>query len=299
MGRRLAVVNSLLSLVALGLLGALARIVLAPVAEEPPPRTPLVEQELRPSIMRVSLKEAAAYEVIVEQDIFAKPTVPVRPVVPQKGAASPPPPPPPFPKLLGTVIEEGKGRAILQVGTGRPEFYELGEGVAGGVVAGIDEDRILFRRDQTVSEILMPNTIEAVAPLPPPAARAPRPSPTVQGARSPVIEQEAVSPLPPSAREAPSPIPPAISSGGDLGLVVVPVLAGGKVAKVVVNSVRFFSPAMAAGLQKGDIITRINGREVTAMAMNEVDTLLQGGTGTVTLAVQRGNQNLEFQVEAP
>ncbi|MBI3988669.1 MAG: PDZ domain-containing protein [candidate division NC10 bacterium] len=295
MGRRLMVINALLSFVALGLLGALGWIILAPVTLEHPPTRPLVEQEFRPSVRRAGPKEAPSYEVIVEQDIFAKPTVPVRPVVPQKAVTPPPPPPPPLPKLLGTIIEEGKGRAILQVGTGRPEFYELGEGVAGGVVAGIFEDRVLFQRDQTISEILMPKTIEA-APSPLPAAKAPRSSPTVQKAVPPLLEEEEEeeeADLPPPST------PQAVSSGGDLGLVVVPVLAGGKVAKIVVNSVRFFSPAMAAGLQKGDVITKINGREVTAMTMNEVDTLLHGGTGSVALAVQRGNQNLEFQVETP
>jgi len=133
----------------------------------------------------------------------------------------------------------------------------------------------------------MAKTIEAVGPPPQPAARAPGPSSTVREMLQPPVVEEALP--------TPSPIP----QGGDLGLVVVPVLAGGKVAKVVVNSVRFFSPAMAAGLQKGDIITRINGREVTALAMEEINLLLQGGKGSVTLGVQRGDQNLEFQVEAP
>ncbi len=285
MSRRLIVVNSLLSLVALGLLGVLAWTLLAPAAQEPSPERPLTEKEFHLSLRRADLREAAAYEVIVEKDMFEKPSVPARPAGLQR--VTPPPPPPPLPKLLGTVIEEGRGRAILQVGTGRPEFYEIGDRVAGGVIAGIFEDRILFQRDQTLSEISMAKTIEAVGPPSSSAARAPGPS-------SPVREML----QPPSVEEV-LPPPSLIPQGGDLGLGVVPVLAGGKVAKVVVNSVRFFSPAMAAGLQKGDIITRINGREVTALAMEEINLLLQGGRGSVTLGVQRGDQNLEFQVEAP
>lgn len=292
MGRRLVVVNSLLCLVALGLLGALVWIILTPMAPGLSPTRPLMEKEFRPSFQRAGLREAAAYEIIVEKEIFAKPVIPARPTTPQKVATPPPPPPPPLPKLLGTVIEEEKRRAVLQVGTGKPEFFEAGEGVAGGVITGIFEDRILFQRDQIVSEILMPKTIEAVAPSPQPAARASRSSPTAQEVVLPPEEEEEVA-LPPS--QPPQALPP----GGDLGLVVVPVMAGGKVAKVVVNSVRFFSPAMTAGLQKGDIIIRINGKEVTAMAMEEVNLLLQGGRGSVTLAVQRGGQNLEFQVGTP
>lgn len=284
MSRRLVVVNSLLSFVALGLLGVLAGTILAPAAPEPPPGRSLTEKEFHLSLRRADLKEAAAYEVIVEKDMFEKPPVPARPAGLQRVT---PPPPPPLPKLLGTIIEEGKGRAILQVGTGRPEFYEVGDRVAGGIVAGIFEDRILFQRDQTLSEISMAKTIEAVGPPLQAPARAPGPS-------SPVRERL----QPPVVEETP-PTPPPIPQGGDLGLVIVPVLAGGKVAKVVVNSVRFFSPAMAAGLQKGDIITRINGREVTALTMEEINLLLQGGRGSVTLGVQRGDQNLEFQVEAP
>ena len=58
------------------------------------------------------------------------------------------------------------------------------------------------------------------------------------------------------------------------------------------------SPAEAAGLQEGDLITKVDGQEVTADNVTEMSNAIKGEEGTtVTLEITRGEETLEAQVE--
>ena len=57
------------------------------------------------------------------------------------------------------------------------------------------------------------------------------------------------------------------------------------------------SPAQAAGLQAGDVLTGINGQDTGGMTADVASTLIRGDAGSmVKLAVQRAGQALDFSV---
>lgn len=57
------------------------------------------------------------------------------------------------------------------------------------------------------------------------------------------------------------------------------------------------SPAMEAGLRKGDILAKVNDLEVTAYSMQEAVNIMRGEVGqTVNIQVMRGDEVLDFTV---
>ena len=74
-------------------------------------------------------------------------------------------------------------------------------------------------------------------------------------------------------------------------------LSGGSVGGAQISSVQQGSPATAAGLQQGDVITAINGRTVTTtdQFIATIDNYSPGQT--VTLTVQRSGQTKHVQVK--
>ena len=60
----------------------------------------------------------------------------------------------------------------------------------------------------------------------------------------------------------------------------------------VVNEVIVGSPADAAGLRKGDVITRVNGETTTGLKLADVVEAIRGfSMGSVTITVLRGKTN--------
>lgn len=178
MRKPLTLLNLLLGFVAVLIAAALAKTWVAPVA---PMSSPVVKRSLqeaetvaysppaRPPLMQ--------FEVLLEKNPFKQP--PPRPA----GPAGPPPPPPiPPPSLVGTMLVDHERKAILS-DRGKANIYSVGQEVAGGVIADIKEDRIMFKRGATTQEIMLKAAITpagaAVAPPSVPAvsqAAAPAPS---------------------------------------------------------------------------------------------------------------------------
>ena len=56
-------------------------------------------------------------------------------------------------------------------------------------------------------------------------------------------------------------------------------------------------PAEAAGIRRGDIITRVDGRDVTQMNIDEISRLLRGEEDTrVEITIRRGTETLTFSI---
>lgn len=81
------------------------------------------------------------------------------------------------------------------------------------------------------------------------------------------------------------------------GTVGIGVELGFKNGNLVIIAPQDGSPAKQAGLQKGDIITAIDGSRVVDMSEQEAVQALRGDAGTsVRLTVQRGAEQLEFTI---
>lgn len=290
MAKRFAIVNALLGLVALAQVVTLMRTWAGPDAWERPPRSEgaTAREQEGLTVGKVGLGPPSAYEVIVERDFFLKPPSPA----PSNFRSEPvSPPPPPLPTLLGIIMEEDRKRAILREGPSKPKFYGLGERVAGGVIVDIFEDRILLKRGEVVSEILMQKAIQPVGSLPNRLSQSENPEP-VEEELEQEEELEGEEPSQPPVQARPSRLPFAKRSSS-LGLIIAPLHAG---ERVVVNAVIPGSPSGTAGIKRGDIITRINSQEVTQMGMADINAVLQGERGLVTFTLERGGQTLEVQV---
>ena len=197
MAKPLRLLNLLLGLLALALLGALAdsmfnlRLLFQPRAVTLERRTSTSdgrassaasEAEVSPPQLKASLPPLAEFDVILSKDPFKNPFP--APTGPQPAAK--PAPQVPLPNLLGTIFVGDERRAILKVGT-RSDVYAVGQEVAGGTLVEIKEDRVLFKREGGVAEVIFMAAIEDVsAPRQPgqaptgPAGVRPQPVPRVQ-----------------------------------------------------------------------------------------------------------------------
>lgn len=154
------------------LLGVVAAVMAAAVAKTwVTPVIPVSSEAVKRSSQEV---EAVAYnptarpplvqfDVLLEKNPFKQPP----PMPAQRFSA---PPPPPLPTLVGTILVDHERRAILS-DKGKANIYTMGQEVAGGVITEIKEDRVIFKRGETVHEIVLKAAIESavVAPVKAPA----------------------------------------------------------------------------------------------------------------------------------
>lgn len=150
--------NILLGLVAILIGFALAKTWVSPVAPvlSPPITKPSQEAEAI-TYMPTARPPLTQFEVLLEKHLFKQP--PPRPA----GLPGPPLPPPiPPPSLIGTMLVDHERRVILN-DRGKANIYSLGQEVAGGVIAEIKEDRIIFKRGDTTQEIMLKAAITPAA----------------------------------------------------------------------------------------------------------------------------------------
>lgn len=151
--RSFRLVNLLLGLVAALIASALAKTWVAPDApvSSPAITRPAPEAEAL-AYNQTARPPLAQYDLLVEKSPFKQPPpVPARP----PGAVSLPP----LPLLTGTILVGSERRAILSE-KGKSSFYSVGQGVAGGVIAEIKEDRIMLKRGDTTAEIMLKGAFE-------------------------------------------------------------------------------------------------------------------------------------------
>lgn len=148
--------NLLLGLVAVLIGVALAKTWVAPVAPVPSPAVTKPSQEGEALAYNPTPRPPLTqFEVLLERNPFKQPPpVPVG----SRGSA----PPPPLPALVGTILVDSERRAILS-DKGKSSLYSIGQGVAGGVITEIKEDRITFKRGDTTQEIMLKAAIETGA----------------------------------------------------------------------------------------------------------------------------------------
>ena len=144
----------------------------------------------------------AQFDVLLEKNPFKQPP----PIPPQRAAPSKPAPPPlPLPTLVGTILVDDERRAILS-DKGKADIYSLGQEVAGGTLTAITNDRVLFKRGDSTSELTLKAPIQpGAAPHPPappqiPAGRPPEPSPVALPPLPRAIEGAPTLPVEPSSR---------------------------------------------------------------------------------------------------
>lgn len=151
--------NLLLGLIAALITAALAKTWVAPDA---PVQSPIVKRSLQ-EVEAVAYNSTARpplaqFDILLERNPFKQP--PPMPVQPFSA-----PPPPPLPTLVGTILVDHERRAILN-DKGKANIYTTGQDVAGGVITEIKEDRVIFKRGETVREILLKAAIESAAATP-------------------------------------------------------------------------------------------------------------------------------------
>ncbi len=168
--RPIRLANLFLGLVAVLIGVALAKTWVSPVAPVLSPAVTKPVQEAEAIAYNpIARPPLTQFEVLLERNPFKQP--PPRPA----GPPGPPPPPPiPPPSLVGTILVDHERKAILN-DRGKANIYSVGQQVAGGVIAEIKEDRILFKRGDMTQEILLKAAITSGAatatPPPAPAAR--------------------------------------------------------------------------------------------------------------------------------
>lgn len=159
MRKPLTLLNLLLGLVAVLIAAVLAKTWVAPVA---PMSSPVVKRSLQ-EVETVAYSPTARppltqFDVLLEKNPFKQP--PPMPVQPFSAPA-----PPPLPTLVGTILVDHDRRAILN-DKGKASIYTTGQEVAGGVITEIKEDRVMFKRGETVREIVLKAAIESAAAAP-------------------------------------------------------------------------------------------------------------------------------------
>jgi len=179
MGKPLRLLNLTLGLVALLIAGALVKIWVAPAATTPTPAVAKPSQEpITVAFNRPARPPLAQFDVLLERNPFKQPP-PAPP--PRPGPTPPAAPPRPLPILSGTILVGDDWRAIVS-DKGKAEIYTIGQEVGGGIITEIKEDRILLKRDDTISEVLLKGAIEPAssaagkAPAQPPVTPPPLPA---------------------------------------------------------------------------------------------------------------------------
>jgi len=181
MGRPLRLLNLALGLVAVLIAAALAKAWVSPAPFVSSPAVARSAQELAAiSFDRPARPPLAQFEVLLEKNPFKQPPPP-----PPAGArpGSPPPPPVPLPTLVGTILVDDERQAILS-DKGKSKIYSIGQGVAGGILTAIKEDRVLFKRGDAVSELTLKAPIQPGAAAPP-AGSQPAPAPPAGASAAP------------------------------------------------------------------------------------------------------------------
>ena len=163
MRRPLRFLNLILGLVAVLIAAAVVKAWVSPVASVPGSAVtkPLQEAEAL-AYSQTARPPLTQFDGLLEKNPFKQP--PPMPVRPQ-GASPPPPPPPPLPTLVGTILSDHERRAILS-DKGKANIYTIGQEVAGGVITEIKEDRIIFKRGDTLHDLALKAAIESAAAAP-------------------------------------------------------------------------------------------------------------------------------------
>ncbi len=164
MRKPLRLLNLLLGLVAVLITAALAKTWIAPIVPVPNPVAKRSLQEVEAVAYNPAARPPLAqFDILLERNPFKQP--PPMPVRPFSG-----PSPPALPTLVGTILVDHERRAILS-DKGKANTYTPGQEVAGGVITEIKEDRVIFKRGETMHEIVLKAAIESavVAPVKAPA----------------------------------------------------------------------------------------------------------------------------------
>jgi hypothetical protein len=192
MGKPLRLLNLALGLVAVLIAAALAKAWVAPATFVSNPAAQRSSQELAAiSFDRPARPPLAQFEVLLEKNPFKQPPPPR--VAPDR-PGSPPPPPQPLPTLVGTMLVDDARQAILS-DKGKSNIYSIGQEVGGGVITEIKEDRIMLKRGDTTTEVLLKAAIEQGPP---------RPGPVQTPGLGPVQTPAQPASMPPPAVSAPA-----------------------------------------------------------------------------------------------
>ncbi|MDE2059603.1 MAG: hypothetical protein KGL31_03115 [candidate division NC10 bacterium] len=159
MRRPLQLLNLALGLVAVLIAVAVVKTWVSPVAPIPSSSTAMTSQDTEVLAYSQSARPPVnQFDVLLDKNPFKQPP-------PMPAQASAVAPPPPLPTLVGTILVDQERRAILS-DKGKANIYSTGQGVAGGVITEIKEDRILFKRGDTAQEIMLKAAIESGAAPP-------------------------------------------------------------------------------------------------------------------------------------
>ncbi len=173
MGKPLRLLNLALALVAALIAGILVKTWVVAASSSSSRSAMKPSQELAAvSFSRPVRPALAHFDDLLEKNLFKQPP-PQRAAPPRPGP--PPPPPLPLPTLIGTILVDDERRAILS-DKGKADIYAIGQEVAGGTLTAISEDRVLFKRGDTVSELTLKAPIQP-APVSPPQGAHLSPSP--------------------------------------------------------------------------------------------------------------------------
>lgn len=184
-------------------------------------------------------------------------------------------------RLHGVRVAGDESSAILSAGDGRQSAYRQGEEVAPGIrLQAVRHDHVQLRTGAGTRQLALESA--------PPAAAAPAPAPT-PGAlpasipRSPAADAAGAT-VDPQALLAQTGLRARSEGGRVTGYTVIPRGDGELLRQ--------------AGLQAGDVLTAINGEQLTPERLGELDSLLSGQP-QLRLTVQRDGQPHTLTVRTP
>lgn len=198
-GRSLRLLNIALGLVAALIGGVLVKSWVSSGAPIPIPAAAKLSPEAATLAFNPPARPPLAqFDMLLEKNPFKQP-----PPQPARPPGPPPPPPIPAPTLVGTMLVDHERKAILN-DRGKANIYSIGQEVAGGTVTDIREDRVLYKRGDTISELtlkapIQPGTAPPPAPVTSPGGPAlvpslaplPQPAQAVEG--SPASQTQPLS----------------------------------------------------------------------------------------------------------